>query len=110
MYNIIINIIAWTAILWFVSVLFWHIAIYCWNRLDYNCKYITIKRATYFMHNSDSGFILLPSIDLNILGDYKSIEFSWFMWSFSINYHIMTDKEEDLEAQIRYKLEREDES
>lgn len=108
MYNIIINIIAWIAIIWFVSLMFWHIAIYCWNRLDCGCKYVTIKRTTYFMHNCDTNFILLPSIDISILSKYKSIEFSWFVWSFSICYHIMTEKEEDLEAQIRYKLEKDE--
>jgi len=106
MYNLVINIIAYIAIIWFVSLAFWNIVVYVWFKITKgDCKYVGIKRTTYFTDIlDDEGLCILPTIHLHLKGMYKYIEITWLSWSYSMYYQLFDEVEEEIEAEIRRKM------
>lgn len=105
MYNIMINIIAWIAVIWFAILVFWHIVIFVWLKVNHHdCKYFAIKRTTYFSNTEFNNFYIIPSINCNLKGMYKNINLALFLWNLSIEYHLVDEKEEELEVEVRRKM------
>ena len=104
MYNIVINIIAWIAIIWFITLMFWNLVLYVWFKVTCDCKYICVTRDCYITETEFSEWILIPTIKLHLNGDYKSFYISWLKLTYIMEYHLKTEKQEDEEAEIRRQL------
>lgn len=105
MYNIIINIIAWTTIVWSICLIFWHIFLYVWYKIDDDIpKYTSIERTTYFFHTEYDTFYIFPSINFQLNSWYKEIEIAWLKWSFYMSYHLVTEEEENIKAKVKSEM------
>lgn len=106
MYDIIINIIAWIAIIWFVSIMLVNIFLYVYYYLAKDDNFVCITRDTSFYVNSTEWYIL-PSIEFCPAlkeSSWTNINIYWLKWVFSISYHIKTEKEEEIECMVRKEL------
>ena len=110
LYNIFINIVAWIAIVLFLLLLFLHIFILIYYKLTDDVKYVGIRRTSYLFTTYYEEIYILPAISLNLVAQYKSISFMWLKYTFTLSYHIFTDKEENEEAEFRLKVKEENES
>ena len=107
MYNIIINIIAWLAIIQFVLLVLWHIIIYIHVKISKNYDYVSIRRNTYLVETDFKEWYIIPTISLNITKISTTIIITWLKWNLSIDYMLITELDEVAEHEIKNKLKNE---
>lgn len=103
MYNIVINIIAWLAILWLLVTLVFHIIVFIVSSYGDTNDYICIRRSTYFTSTEFQSWYIIPTISLEF-GKYPELSLFWLKYRFDMCYHIMSEQEERIEAEVRKQL------
>lgn len=107
MYNIIINIIAWLAIIQFVLLVLWHIIIYIHVKISKDYNYISIRRNTTLFETDYKEWYIIPTISLNKTKTSTNINITWLKWNLSIDYMLITEIDEIAESKIRNELKNE---
>lgn len=107
MYNIIINIIAWLAIIQFVLLVLWNIIIHIHVKISKDYNYISIRRNTYLVETDFKEWYIIPTISLNITKISTNIIVTWLKWNLSIDYMLITELDEVAEHEIKNKLKHE---
>ena len=107
MYNIIINIIAWLAIIQFVLLVLWHIIIYIHVKISKDYDYVSIRRNTYLFETDYGEWYIIPTISLHKTKISTNVDITWLKWNLSITYMIITELDERAEHEIRNKLKDE---
>ena len=107
MYNIIINIIAWLAIIQFVLLVLWHIIIYIHVKISKDYNYVSIRKNTYLFETEYKEWYIIPTISLHKSIISTNIDITWLKWNLSIVYMLITELDEEAERKIRNKLKDE---
>lgn len=107
MYNIIINVIAWLAIIQFVLLVLWHIIIYIHVKISEDYDYVSIRRNTYLFDTEYKEWYIIPTISLHITTTSTNINITWLKWNLSINYMLVTELDEAAEHEIKVKIKNE---
>ena len=105
----ILKIIGIIAIIWLFFVVIFNIAIYINFRLTQNSKHVCITRNTYFSVNEYGIWYIIPTIGVTFeFDDYNrpSIEIDWLKYTFTMDYHIKSEIEEEAEAKAWRELSK----
>lgn len=103
----ILIIIGIIALVWLGLLLFFNIALYIAFSFNKETKYIAITRETCITPIDYEGWYIIPTISFYFEfknTSYPSVTFRWIKWEFYILYHLKTEEEEELEAEVRRQL------
>lgn len=105
----ILIIIGIIAIIWIGLLLFFHITLYIVFIFSENIKYTSVTRNTSIYGTQFDEWYIIPTISFLLEfndNSYPSFTITWLKWNFNISYHLKTEKEEDLEVEVREKLNK----
>lgn len=103
----ILKIIGIIAIVWLTFIVIFNIAVYINIKLNADTDYVCITRDTYFSTNEYEIWYIIPTIGFKLeFDDYNhpTIEINWLKYTFTMDYHIKSDIEEEAEAKVRREL------
>lgn len=110
MYYIFVNVIAWIAIVWWILVLFYSIVVYIIYTWNNDSKFTCVTRDIDIYKTDTDTIYFIPTVGFRFSlpnHSYPTIELIWLCWIMCISYHIKTNHELDIEAEVRRTLNKE---
>jgi hypothetical protein len=107
MFNILLQILGVIAIINWLLVLFWNVAIYIWYKLKQDTNYVGIRKNMYFFNTEANMWYIIPTIAIRIENNITSIEFTWLKWILTFSYSILTEEKETAEFKAMQELNKE---
>lgn len=105
----ILMIIGIIAVIWIGLLLFFHIALYIAFIFSEETKYTSVARDISLYGTQFNEWYIIPTISFHLEfknNSYPSFSIIWLKWQFYMSYHLKTEKEEDIEAEVREKLNK----
>lgn len=105
MINYILQIIGIVAIIWIAILIVANLIHYIVLKYTYNGNdWASITRDTSIYCTQSGEWYIIPTISFYLEFNnktYPSFQIIWFKWIFNISYHFKTEKEEEIEAEVR---------
>lgn len=105
MIGYILQIIGIIAIVWISVLLIAHIILYIVSKFAYNSTELnSVTRDTNIYGTPFNEWYIIPTISFHIEFNsktYPTFTITWLKWMFDISYHFKTEREEEIEAEVR---------
>lgn len=105
----ILMIIGIIAVIWIGLLLFFHIVLYIAFCFSEETKYTSVQRDISLYGTQFDEWYIIPTISFHLEfkdKSYPSFNIIWLKWNFNVSYHLKTEEEEDIEAEVRQKLNK----
>lgn len=110
MIGYILQIIGIIAVIWIGALIVAHIIQYIVFKFAYDStNWTSITRDTSIYGTTFDEWYIIPTISFHIEFNsktYPTFTITWLKWVFNISYHFKTEKEEEIEAEVRQQLNK----